>query len=138
MQYAATYGYNWLSDPKGFDEYKRQFLSFHKEAFPILEKILNSNFNPKKVQQFFDTIYKYFIFYSKMDYQFTNTTYLAIDKEKVIAKNLHKLAEFKDIARVWINNVATDDNCCLNRLLVKFSNKFEISIDILNLYKISD
>lgn len=138
MQYAASYGYDWLSDKNGFDEYKKAFTKFHELSFKKLKEILESGVTSNSIQHFFDIIYKYFIFYSKMDFQFTNTTYLHIDKNPIIAENLHKLSNFKDVARVWINDVATDNNCLLTRLLLKLSNNFDVDIDTLNLYKISE
>lgn len=138
MQYAASYGYDWLSDKNGFDEYKKKFTIFHETSFKTLKEILKSEITSSNIQQFFNIIYDYFIFYSKMDFQFTNTTYLHIDKNPIIAENLQKLSAFKDVARVWINDVATDNNCLLTRLLLKLSDDFHVDIDTLNLYKISE
>lgn len=138
MQYAANYGYDWLSAKNGYDEYKKEFTNFHESSFRILEEILESEITREKIKRFFEIIYQYFIFYSKNDFQFTNTTYLYADKNPIISENLQKLSAFKDYARVWINDVATDDKCLLNRLLEKLSNKFGIDMDILNLYKIDE
>lgn len=138
MQYAASYGYDWLSAKNGYDEYKKEFADFHEINFKVLQEIIDSEITSEKIEKFFDIIYKYFIFYSKNDFQFTNTTYLHSDTNPIIAENLKKLAAFKDIARVWINDVATDDNCCLNKYLLKLSSKYEIDMDDLNLYKIDE
>lgn len=138
MQYAANYGYDWLSAKNGYDEYKKEFTNFHETSFKILEEIIEGKITSEKIEKFFDIIYQYFIFYSKNDFQFTNTTYLYVDKNPIIAENLQKLSEFKDYARVWINDVATDDRCCLNRMIERLSNEFGVDIDVLNLYKINE
>lgn len=138
MKYAASYGYDWLSDNKGFDEYKKQFKMFHESSFNKLKEILEGKITSTNIQQFFNIIYEYFIFYSKMDFQFTNTTYLYMDKNSVVAENLQKLSAFKDVARVWINDVATDNNCLLIRFLSKISDNYHVDLDTLNLYKISE
>ena len=138
MQYAASYGYDWLSDKSGFDEYKKSFTIFNESSFKTLKEILESEITSSSIQQFLNIIYEYFIFYSKMDFQFTNTTYLHINENLIIAENLQKLSAFKDVARVWINDVATDNNCLLTKLLSKLSDNFHIDIDTLNLYKISE
>lgn len=138
MQYAASYGYDWLSAENGYDEYKKEFTNFHESSFKMLEEIIKSEITSEKIEQFFEIIYQYFIFYSKNDFQFTNTTYLYADQNPIIAENLQKLSAFKDYARVWINDVATDDKCYLNRLLEKLSNQFGVDMDTLNLYKIKE
>lgn len=95
MQYAANYGYDWLSAKNGYDEYKKEFTNFHESSFKILEEILENEITSEKIKQFFEIIYQYFIFYSKNDFQFTNTTYLYADKNPIISENLQKLSAFK-------------------------------------------
>ncbi|MCL2739806.1 MAG: PEP-utilizing enzyme [Oscillospiraceae bacterium] len=138
MQYAANYGHNWLSAEDGFDEYEKKFTDFHETSFAKLVKVISNELNTDNTKHFFEIIYEYFVFYSKMDFQFTNTVYLYAAENPTIAENLKKLSTFKDIARVWINNVSIDDDCCLNKLLSQISEKFGVSVDALGLYKMSE
>lgn len=138
MEYAARYGYRWLSTQEGFIEYKNRFTKFHEETYVRLRDIVNSNFTVDDVKAFFDFVYEYFVFYSKMDFQFTNLTYLYANENPIIAENLRRIAEFKDIARVWINSVSIDDDCLLNELLRKICERFDVESDDLSSYKISE
>ena len=138
MEYAARYGHRWLSTPGGFSEYKQEFISFHKKSFSQLEVISSGDLSGDSLQQFFELIYQYFIRYSKMDFQFTNLTFLYANENPVIAKSLEDIAEFKDIARVWINDVSIDDDCLLNKMLSRLFEQFSVSLEDLRYYKISE
>lgn len=138
MEYAARYGHRWLSSENGFIEYRKQFTDFHKKNYKKLVKIVNDELNENSVNDFFNLVYEYFVFYSKMDFQFTNLTYLYADENPIIAENLRRIAEFKDIARVWVNFVSIDDDCLLNQLMTKISERFNISSNNLELYKITE
>lgn len=73
-----------------------------------------------------------------MDFQFTNLTYLYAEENPIIAENLKRIAEFKDIARVWVNSVSIDDDCLLNQLVSKIGEKFEVNGNDLDSYKITE
>ena len=134
MKWAADYGVKWLSEPAGFDTYKRKFTAFHKKSFTKLQNLIRSTLP----EQFFDILAQYFVLYSKMDFQFTNTTHLYIDKSPALADNLRKLTAFKDVARAWINSVSVNDDCLLNLFLQNLSSDFNVPLQSLNLYKISE
>lgn len=138
MEYAARYGHRWLSSKNGFIEYKKQFTDFHEKNYNNLVKIVNDEPNKNNVNDFFNSVYEYFVFYSKMDFQFTNLTYLYADENPIIAENLRRISEFKDIARVWVNSVCIDDDCLLNQLITKISEKFNISCNYFESYKITE
>lgn len=138
MEYAARYGHRWLSSEYGFIEYRNKFTKFHQKTFDELIKIVNTDLTVENVKTFFDSIYEYFVFYSKMDFQFTNLTYLYADENPIISQNLKRVAEFKDIARVWVNSVSINDDCLLNQLMSKISEQFEICTSDLESYKIME
>lgn len=138
MEYAAKYGYRWLNSPTGFSKYHNEFTIFHKNAIAQLTNILENRLTTQSVRAFFSLIYDYFTFYSKMDFQFTNLTYLYVNDNVVIAKNLRRLSRFKDVARVWVNHVSINDDCLLSKLLCKISHQFKISRDDLGFYKIAE
>jgi phosphohistidine swiveling domain-containing protein len=137
MEYAARFGHRWLSTPGGFEEYKQEFTDFHNKSFNHM-KTLIEDISADNVQQFYDIVYQYFIRYSKMDFQFTNLTFLYAKENQVIAESLKGISEFKDIARVWVNAVSIDNDCLLNKLLTSLSEKFTISLQDLEYYKISE
>lgn len=138
MEYAARYGHRWLSTENGFLDYRKKFSNFHKDKYVSLRNIIDEKITQDRIKEFFDYIYEYFIFYSKMDFQFTNLTYLYAEENSIIATNLSRIAEFKDIARVWVNSVSINDDCLLNQLLKKISKEFDVSTDKLELYKITE
>ncbi|OCA02732.1 PEP/pyruvate-binding domain-containing protein [Akkermansia glycaniphila] len=138
MEYAAKYGYKWLSSPTGFIDYQQKFEIFHGKSIVRLENILKNELASKSVQDFFSILYEYFVFYSKMDFQFTNLTFLYADENPIISENLNKLSAFKDIARNWINNISINDECLFNKLLFQISHKFDVTCDDLQLYKIHE
>jgi pyruvate,water dikinase len=138
MEYAARYGHRWLSTPGGFDEYKQEFTKFHNASFSQMKSIISEDLTGEGIQQFFEVLYQYFIRYSKMDFQFTNLTFLYANENPVIAQSLKGIAEFKDVARVWVNAVSIDDDCLLNKLLVRISEQFNLTSHQLESYKISE
>lgn len=138
MKWAADYGIKWLSAQNGFDDYQTEFLKFHKKQLPLLKDLIAANLTKSHITKFFDILAQYFTRYSKMDFQFTNSMHLHIDKNQNIAENLKKLTVFKDIARSWINEVSVNDDCLLNLFLQKISADFKISVQTLCLYKISE
>ena len=138
MEYAARYGQRWLSSEEGFLDYKEKFTEFHQKTYDSLVEIVKGDLNVESIKRFFDSVYEYFVFYSKMDFQFTNLTYLYAEENPIIAKNLKRIAEFKDIARVWVNSVSIDDDCLLNQLILKIGEKFEVSGNDLDSYKITE
>jgi phosphohistidine swiveling domain-containing protein len=138
MEYAARYGHRWLSTVGGFEEYKDEFIRFNERTFNLLEMTIDSDLDSTRVAQFFEEVYQYFTRYSKMDFQFTNLTYLYAAENKVISESLKSISEFKDIARVWINSVSIDDNCLLSRLLIKLSSMHNVELNDLEFYKISE
>lgn len=138
MEYAARYGHRWLSSETGFLEYKKNFTDFHLQTFEELKRIVEGNLTVDTVRTFFDAVYEYFVFYSKMDFQFTNLTYLYAEENPVIAENLKRIASFKDVARVWVNCVSIDDDCFLNHLCDRISEKFSVARKDLESYKITE
>lgn len=136
MEYAARYGHRWLSSEDGFTDYKREFTEFHRKTYEGLVQTVNGDLSSESVKSFFDAVFEYFVFYSKMDFQFTNLTYLYAGENPVIAENLKRIAEFKDVARVWVNSVSIDDDCLLNQLVEKIGNQFGVSGSELEAYKI--
>ncbi|GHT00459.1 hypothetical protein FACS189421_12570 [Bacteroidia bacterium] len=136
MSWADEYGYNTFGSPMGFVKHKNDFTEFHNKAFPHLQKILTEPLSRKNVAEFFDIIYQYFVFYSKTDYQFTNKLYVYANKNPNIAQSIRDISVFKDIARIWINNVTINDDCLLNRLLAQLSQKF--NVDDLSNYKMNE
>lgn len=138
MEYAARYGHRWLSSETGFLEYKKDFTEFHLKTFEELKRIVGDDLTVDTVKTFFDAVYEYFVFYSKMDFQFTNLTYLYAEENPVIAENLKRIAAFKDVARVWVNCVSIDDDCLLNHLCDRVSEKFGVTRGDLESYKITE
>ena len=138
MEYAARYGHRWLSSETGFLEYKKNFTNFHLKTFEELKGIVAGNLTVDTVKTFFEAVYDYFVFYSKMDFQFTNLTYLYAEENPVIAENLKRIAAFKDVARVWVNCVSIDDDCFLNHLCDRISEKFGVTRGDLESYKITE
>ncbi len=136
MEYAARYGHRWLSTPGGFDEYRQEFTEFHSASFNELTYIVEEDLTEERIQRFFEVIYQYFTRYSKMDYQFTNLTFLYANENPVIANSLKSLADFKDVARVWVNEVSINIDCLLNRLLAKIAAQYNVTVQQLELYKI--
>lgn len=138
MEYAARYGYKWLSAPTGFIDYQQKFEFFHSKSIVRLENILENELTPKSAQDFFSILYEYFVFYSKMDFQFTNLTFLYVDENPIISENLNRLSAFKDIARNWINHISINDTCLFNKLLFLISHKFNVTYSDLQLYEIHE
>jgi len=137
MEYAARFGHRWLSTPGGFEEYKQEFIIFHNKSFEYM-KMLIENILADNVRIFYELLYQYFIRYSKMDFQFTNLTFLYAKENHIIAESLNNISVFKDIARIWVNAVSINDDCLLNRLLSNLSEKFKVSIEDMQNYKISE
>ena len=138
MEYAAKYGYNWLKKEDGFNNYKRKFTTFHKKSQNKINRILEEELTLKNTEDFFNILFNYFIYYSKMDFQFTNLVYLYSTEDKIIENNLKELANFKDIARNWINEASINDNCQLAKMLDLISKQFNINKNKLQYYKITD
>jgi phosphoenolpyruvate synthase/pyruvate phosphate dikinase len=137
MEYAARFGHRWLSTPGGVKEYKQEFTAFHDKSFKHM-KTLTEDISADSVQQFYEMVYQYFIRYSKMDFQFTNLTFLYAKENSVIAENLKSISAFKDVARVWVNAVSIDNDCLLNKLLSSLSERFAVSLQDMEHYKISE
>jgi phosphohistidine swiveling domain-containing protein len=138
MEYAAREGYRWLSQPTGFDDYRREFEAFHRESSATIETILAGALDAASMESFFTLLSEYFVRYSKMDFQFTNLTYLYADTDPVVRANLAKLASFKDDARVWINQVSIDDDSAFARFLEEVSERFGTSPEDLQVAKIDE
>jgi phosphohistidine swiveling domain-containing protein len=139
MEYAAKEGYKWLSRANGFSEYEKEFTSFHLNSQKQLQNILLSKtLSIELVNDFFEILFGYFSFYSKTDFQFTNLTYLYAEEEPLIKGNLELLAQFKDVARVWINNVSIDEDSVFAKLLSKLEHQTDVQLACIEQYKISE
>lgn len=139
MEYAARYGYKWLSHPTGFERYQAEFELYHEHTKTSLSQILDSDsLTPTSCHHFFKKLSKFFTFYSKMDFQFTNTTYVYAAEHPVLKENLDRLSLFKDTARVWLNALAIVQDSAFARFSAKLAAQFSIDSEHVELYKITD
>ncbi len=139
MGFAGKHGLKWLSKEGGFLEYKKEFYDYHirikKELSIILER---KRLSKTSITKFFRLLSKMFTYYSKMDFQFTNLAYLYKTENVILSNNLKLLSEFKDNARVWINEIALTDDSEFKRLIKKLSEQFGISTTQIENYRIVD
>lgn len=139
MQYAAKEGYRWLSQPDGFIAYQSDFEIFNQSARSELNRIFGSkSLTPSSVDECFQIMAKFLNMYSRMDFQFTNLTYTYIDENPVIRTNLELLSQFKDVARLWINEIAIDSDSAFVKCVAKLSEQFGIETRTVELYKTSE
>lgn len=138
MEYAAREGYRWLSRPGGFAEYRVEFEQFHTRAATEIGLMLERTLSPEDVLDFFALMEGYFERYSKTDFQFTNLTYLYAEEDPVVKENLQQLADFKDVARVWINEVAIDEDGHFATFLARLSSQVSVAGEVLEACKISE
>jgi phosphohistidine swiveling domain-containing protein len=138
MEYAAREGYRWLSRRGGYAKYRQEFEEFHERAQTAFGEIMATDLSATAVASFFDYLAKYFEYYSKNDFQFTNLTFLYAEEDEVVRENLRELGEFKDVARVWINQASIDDDCALNQMLGNLSRQCGISRDDLDAFRIDE
>lgn len=139
MQYASNYGVDWLSTDGGFVEYQEEFKKFYSYCVPSLNQILKSESLDKgAIQLFFELISKLFTFYSKMDFQFTNTAYKQKKDNIVLRDNLKLLSEFKDDAREWINDITLKSDSNLAQFIHKISIQFNIPSNEISNYSITE
>jgi len=138
MEYAAKYGYNWLSTPGGFEKYKNDFTSYHKENSQKMENILTQPLTLDNMSLFFQISYDYFRYYSKMDFQFTNLTYLYANENPVIASSLVGISLFKDEARQWINKNFINEDSLFDKMIELISNFCGLHREIILFYKIDE
>lgn len=139
MEYAGKYGINWLSKEGEFIKYKLEFTNYHDVAKKELNTILSrKQLSESSLLRSFRLLARVFTYYSKMDFQFTNLAYLYKSENPTLAANLNLLGEFKDIARVWVNEIALSNDSEFNRLLFKIENQFGIGPSSLENYKIEE
>ena len=108
MEKAAREGYQWLSTAGGFDPYKVDFERFRGESLARVSTILAKEaeeLTASDGEAVFDTFAQLMRRYSRMDIQFTNLTYHYAADDTNVADNLRRLAEFKDVARAWVNDM---------------------------------
>jgi phosphohistidine swiveling domain-containing protein len=139
MEFAAKEGVSWLSKPRGFDKYRATFTRYFERNRPILESIVSEpGLTVTRLRRFFRILSKLFTFYSKMDFPFTNLTYVYAAEHVMIRKNLGQLARFKDIARAWINATAIENDSPFTGLVRRLT--FECGVPAVDLeyYKMTE
>ncbi len=138
MEFAAKEGYRWLSRPDGFRKYQLEFEMFNSNALLELEEIINDVPTRRSADRFVQIVAQYLTYYSKMDFQFTNSTYAYANTNEVIGTNLRLLSQFKDVARVWINKVAIEVDGYFARFVARLSDQLGMQIRDLELYKVEE
>jgi phosphoenolpyruvate synthase/pyruvate phosphate dikinase len=139
MEYAERFGIRWLSTPKSVESYRAEFTAFYNRSRPKLDVTAGSGpLSKVTVQRFFRVMSRLLMLYSRTDNEFTDTAYLKKDESPTVAENLKALGEFKDIARVWINSSAIEDQSPFSRLCVRLSDRFSIPRDELECYSVHE
>jgi phosphohistidine swiveling domain-containing protein len=139
MRYAARYGMRWFGTPGSFREYQREFTKYYESSAKALDQILASKSLSKgAIKKFYKTLSSFLARYSRMDNQFTNLAYVHQDGNSVIRKNLYLLAEFKDKARVWINNSVIDETSYFSQFCGRLCQALTIERGDLDCYRIAE
>ena len=139
MEYAAQFGLRWFGENKGVDKYKNEFSNYYNNNIILLDDIIsNEKLSKSSINRFFKILSKFFTYYSKSDNEFTDLAYLLQHTNKNIIENLNQLSKFKDVARVWINNIAIEENSQFSRFCNKISNYFSIERSDLDCYRVNE
>jgi phosphohistidine swiveling domain-containing protein len=138
MEYAAKYGMEWLSKPRGFQSYEEEFTEFYQNNLGMLEATVREKLTKASCRRFFRVLSKIFTYYSKTDNEFTNLTYIYSEENPTIRKNLHLLSKFKDYARAWINYSAIEDGGPFSEFIDQVSKQFTIPRMDVECYKVSE
>ena len=139
MRYAAQYGMKWFSTPGSFQEYQREFTRYYESSVKTLDQILaNKSLSKGAIRKFYQILSSFLARYSRTDNQFTNLAYVHKDKNSVIRKNLQLLAEFKDKARVWINNSVIDETSYFSRFCARLCQELSVERRDLDCYRTAE
>jgi phosphohistidine swiveling domain-containing protein len=110
MEFAAKEGVAWLGKPKGFESYRVAFTRYYERNSPALGEMVSKRvLSGATLRRFFGILSRLFTFYSRMDFPFTNLTYIYAKDNLLIRRGLDQLAQFKDLARAWINATSIED-----------------------------
>ena len=138
MEISAKEGYKWLSEAGGFEEYQNEFETFHKSAVVELKRMIDAPLTRASTIRIFSALSRYLNYYSKTDFQFTNLTYQYIDENSIVKENLNLLSQFKDDARVWINDAVIDSDSTFARCVSKLANQFRLDLKEVELHTLSE
>jgi phosphohistidine swiveling domain-containing protein len=139
IEYATKFGMKWLSKKDGFKDYQSKFERFYRINNELLDKIVNSKQLTKtSTKIFFQKLVTLFGYYSRMDNYFTNLAYLYSEENITLKYNLDLLSKFKDSARLWINNIAIEQDGYLSQFLRRLNSEFSIEKNNLEYYKVEE
>lgn len=139
IEYAGRYGVNLFSRVQGFKEYRDRFEKYYLDNLDELNEIANQKkITTSSTHRFFNILTSLFKYYSKMDSYYTNLAYVYSQEDEKVRDNLNSLSQFKDVARLWINNVAINDDGQLRAFMLRIGQDYSIQKSELECYKIED
>lgn len=130
-------GLRFLNDKKIFDKYSNDFLSFLNTGVKYFNKIIKKKeVGEKDTSNFFKKIMKFYTFYKKTEFFYTDYAYLKIKKSNnyLLKKKLIRLEQLKTLGRKFLIKIFNGKNSFLNKLLKKISKTNELPENKLQLY----
>ena len=139
MDYAASYGVRWFGKPGSVATYQQKFSDYYERNVAVMEKILTKRaLTREDVKRIFRVMTRCFTYYSKSDNEFTDAAFPLMVGNPTIARNMKALSKFKDVARLWINELVIDENSFLARVCLKISEQFRVSRSDIECYGIEE
>jgi len=139
MDYAARYGERWFAKPGSVLAYTKAFTNYYRKNLLHLDTVRGQLvLSRADVIRVFRIITTCFTYYSKSDNEFTDAAFSLKRRTRWVSTNLRLLAEFKDIARLWINMLVIDENSYLTEFCVKLENQFAVDRSDLEFYSVKE
>ena len=124
---AGTKGLRWLSEEQSFSRYQQAFTAAYEEAKSRLDTLLAKPLTlaaATEIISYFITLLHY---YAQLDTQNTDRAYALMDENNFIKENLALLAQFKDVARAFINKTVLTKESYFIRFADHVANQFSLT-----------
>lgn len=132
-------GLELYKDKEKYEQFKEDLEKSYKEAQDFFKDVLKKNELTKDdVEKYLYLASRYFLFYQKTEFFYTDKAYEKQDEFPEIKENFKTFEEFKLKGRKYLNSLIFEGNCYLNQLVNKLSEQLNVPAKDLHLYTIED
>lgn len=132
-------GLKLYGDNRKFNIYKKGFEKYKQESQSYFDRIIKkSNLNKKELEKFFDYTVKFFSYYSKTEFFYTDKVFEQSKSKLGTDRNLKDLEHIKNSGREYLNKIFFGKSSYLSRMLKIINKQFDISQEHLRRYDIDE
>ena len=128
-------GADLYGDEHAYKNYKSEFENYMETSREYFNNVLNKDKLTKEdVDKFLSLVSRYFCYFSKTEFIYTDGAFLEIEKNKTTKENFKEFGEFKIISRKYLNELEFAGDSFVNRLVKKISSQFKMPFDTVMSY----